>query len=263
MNKEQQNRFLILFALKNLNYNASKNEVLNFILENNIIILNENDFKNLPSRTEEKWRNELAFVRSHLVKEDYLTNSNKDKWEVTNEGKIYLDELSILVLQTQILIRINKPEIISYNVENRSVVNAEREIQKVKSANSLHKTEKENIILSRIGQGIYRKNLIDLYKNCCLTNYELINVLIASHIKPWKFSNNFERLDKFNGLLLAPTYDKIFDLGYITFKNNGKIKISSRLINAEKLGIYENMKIKVFQESKKYLEYHRKFIFLK
>ena len=40
-------------------------------------------------------------------------------------------------------------------------------------------------------------------------------ILIASHIKPWRVSNNNERLDVYNGLLLLPNLDKLFDKGYI------------------------------------------------
>ena len=48
-------------------------------------------------------------------------------------------------------------------------------------------------------------------------------VLIASHIKPWKDSDENERLDIDNGLLLCPNHDKAFDRGYISFDDNGLI----------------------------------------
>lgn len=262
MTKEQQNRFLILFALKNLNYSSTKNEVLNYLLENNLIILKEKDFEILSTRHEEKWRNELAFVRSHLVKDGYLSNLKRNKWELTLEGVEYYDSLYKLLQNDLNSEKINRYEVFNYNPENRDLVNIEREINKVNSS-VIDETEKENIILSRVGQGIFRRDLIGLYGKCCLTGFDLIPLLVASHIKPWRFSDNYERLDKFNGLLLTPTFDKLFDLGYITFENNGVIKISSELYNYGELGVVHGMKIEVFEESVKYLEYHRKNIFIK
>ncbi|WP_337968665.1 winged helix-turn-helix domain-containing protein [uncultured Flavobacterium sp.] len=262
MTKEQQNRFLILFALEKLNYSSTKNEVLNYLLENDIIQLNESDFEILATRNEEKWRNELAFVRSHLVKDGYLSNLSRNKWEITPQGIENFTILSKLLNEERNPSRINKNEIENYNSGNRNLVNEEREVYKINSL-SLSQTEKENIILSRIGQGIFRNDLIKLYGKCCLTEYNTTNILIASHIKPWKFSNDKERIDKFNGLLLLPTFDKLFDLGYITFKNNGKITISEELTNPEILSLKQEMKITVYEESKKYLEYHRKNVFIK
>lgn len=85
---------------------------------------------------------------------------------------------------------------------------------------AIEQTTKEQIIESRIGQGEFRKKLINKWnKKCSISNCELLEILIASHIKPWKFSNNLERLDENNGLLLSPTYDKLFDKGFISFNN--------------------------------------------
>lgn len=263
MNKEQQNRFLLLFAIKQLNNNSSKNEVLNYLLENDLIQLNENDFQILGTRNEEKWRNELAFVRSHLVKEGFLSNSNRDRWEITQLGDTYFEKLFHQFSTTQSTLRINKEVFDNFKSENRNVINDQREIYKVTTHDILTQTEKENIVLSRIGQGIFRQNLIELYGKCCLSGYSFTNILISSHIKPWRFSNNQERLDKYNGLLLLPNYDKLFDLGYFTFEPSGKIKISQRLVLSESLNLNSSMKIQVFDESAKYIDYHRRNIFLK
>ena len=86
-------------------------------------------------------------------------------------------------------------------------------------------------------------------------------MLIASHIKPWKDSTNTERLDVFNGLLLIPNLDKAFDSGLITFDNNGKIKISSKLVDPEKLGIKTDQNILLDDQHKKYLKFHRENVY--
>ena len=48
---------------------------------------------------------------------------------------------------------------------------------------------------------------------CAVTGLDLPLLLRASHIKPWRDSDNRERLDPYNGLLLSPSYDAAFDWG--------------------------------------------------
>lgn len=126
------------------------------------------------------------------------------------------------------------------------------------------KTEKEQLISARVGQGNYRNKLINLWKKCAVSKCEMTELLIASHIKPWKESTNKERLDRYNGLLLLPNYDKLFDKGLISFEDNGKIIISP-LIKEEEykvLGISPNDKLfKVYPKNKPYLEEHRRIVF--
>ena len=126
------------------------------------------------------------------------------------------------------------------------------------------KTEKEQLISARVGQGNYRNKLINLWKKCAVSECEMTDVLIASHIKPWRKSTNKERLDRYNGLLLLPNYDKLFDKGLISFEDNGKIIISP-LIKEEEykvLGISPNDELfKVYDENKPYLEEHRRIVF--
>lgn len=79
-------------------------------------------------------------------------------------------------------------------------------------------TEKKLLILARKGQGKYRKNLLKVFEFCPLTNFKLEKLLIASHIKPWRDSNDIERLDHRNGLLLSALMDKLFDNYFISFE---------------------------------------------
>ena len=126
------------------------------------------------------------------------------------------------------------------------------------------KTEKEQLISARIGQGNYRNKLINLWKKCTVSKCEMTELLIASHIKHWSKSTNIEKLDPYNGLLLLPNYDKLFDKGLISFEDNGKIIISP-LIKEEEykvLGISPNDELfKVYDENKPYLEEHRRIVF--
>lgn len=128
----------------------------------------------------------------------------------------------------------------------------------------ISETQKESLINSRLGQGKYRQDLKKIWnESCSITGFNQIDIFIASHIKPWKVSTNEERLDKFNGFFLLPTLDKLFDKGYISFTDNGDILIS-RVIEEDsygKLNINKNIKIDIFDENEKYLEYHRKEVF--
>jgi hypothetical protein len=122
-------------------------------------------------------------------------------------------------------------------------------------------TEKENLVKCRIGQGEFRDKLIEYWKGCSVTGLKQSDILIASHIKPWSKANNKERLDLFNGLLLLPTLDKLFDRGYVSFDDNGKILIAEALKDFGLLGITKDMNISIKKEHKKYLSYHRNEIF--
>ena len=97
----------------------------------------------------------------------------------------------------------------------------------VEEDSTLVETEKKSIIMARRGQGQFREKLLQKYGHCIITQIDNPKLLIASHIRPWDVSNNEQRLSVSNGLLLSPTYDKLFDFGLITFDKTGKIYLSS------------------------------------
>ncbi len=126
-------------------------------------------------------------------------------------------------------------------------------------------TEKEALVKSRVGQGKFRKDLLAYWSSkCAVTGFSDAGLLRASHIKPWSDCNNIERLYKFNGLLLSPSYDASFDGGYISFKNSGEIIISDKLSKKTPplIGINPSAKISYLDvRHKLFLEYHRDLIF--
>jgi hypothetical protein len=137
------------------------------------------------------------------------------------------------------------------------------EIEKLVLDDKLNETEKETLILSRRGQGKYRENLIKIWGKCSISGYPDYRLLVASHIKPWNKSNNTERIDPFNGLLLLPTYDKLFDLGLISFSEIGNILISNQLKHYNLLSLRNDISIALNKSHYKYLDYHNNFIFNK
>ena len=148
-------------------------------------------------------------------------------------------------------------------------VESEQEIvDEIVKQPSLTETEKQSIIKARRGQGKYRKNLLDKYnRKCIVTGISQNKLLIASHIKPWAVCNNEERVDVENGLLLCANMDRLFDSGLITFRDDGKMYISSFVgaENRERLNISKDIIVDL-QASERlldYLEYHRDVLYVK
>lgn len=91
--QEYEKRLLILFSIYQNGGSAKKRKVLNYLQENNLINLREDDLEFRDTRAEETWRNSFAYIRHHLVEEDYLNANGYDKWELNSSGKKYLRSL--------------------------------------------------------------------------------------------------------------------------------------------------------------------------
>jgi hypothetical protein len=128
----------------------------------------------------------------------------------------------------------------------------------------LTSTEKQQLILSRRGQGIFRKNVSNVEKSCRISGVADQRLLIASHIKPWRLSNNDERLDGNNGFLLAPHVDHLFDKGFMSFSDDGTV-LTSDDIAPNVLAMWQivaAINVGRFNvEQKGYLTFHRDNIF--
>lgn len=156
---------------------------------------------------------------------------------------------------------------IDYKSDIVSYAMLEEEQQTKAIANSdANEKRKTNLINARIGQGEYRKKLLD---ECFICPFTLVNderLLIASHIKPWAKSNEKEKIDPKNGFIFTPTFDKLFDKGFITFDENKTLIVSPWLspMNQKRLGIYTGKNIEQLpldDKRKIYLIYHRENIF--
>jgi putative restriction endonuclease len=137
---------------------------------------------------------------------------------------------------------------------------------RVQQRADLEPVEKGTLIRARRGQGRYRQGLETVEIGCRLTGLIDRRHLRASHIKPWCVSNDHEKLDPNNGLLLSPHVGHLFDRGYISFTDEGELLIS-RALNPVVLsawGLRVPMKRKVFNEKQcVYLVYHRNNVFEK
>ncbi len=97
---------------------------------------------------------------------------------------------------------------------------------------------------------------------CAVTGCSVVEVLRASHVKPWRRSSNKERLDPHNGLLLGAHLDALFDAGLISFDDDGSMLISKqvRLKDREQLRLVGGLRRAPSEELKRYLAYHRLYI---
>lgn len=128
-------------------------------------------------------------------------------------------------------------------------------------------TEKKALVLARRGQGLFKQRVRQIEPRCRLTGVDRIEHLRASHCKPWRDSDDTERLDGENGLLLTPTIDHLFDRGFISFEDSGRLLVSpvAHQPSLEKLGVPvgEKKNVGTFSEGQRqYLEFHRERVFL-
>ena len=96
----------------------------------------------------------------------------------------------------------------------------------VETDTSLPPTDREAIIRARRGQGLFKQRVMEIENHCRITLVSNPVHLVASHCKPWRDSNNQERLSGDNGLLLTPSIDHLFDRGFIGFEDSGELIIS-------------------------------------
>ena len=179
--------------------------------------------------------------------------------------QVYLAEISeslsdLLILLTKADFRSIAKELApSTDVASEYEINLEIEAKQLEGD-----LEKIQISKSRRGQGIFKAN-VRLVEGCCrITGVTNIKHLRASHIKPWANSNDSEKLDGFNGLLLSPHVDHLFDRGFISFKDSGDLLVSQELnpFVLRQWAILPNQNVGNFQAHQKpYLEYHRNLIF--
>ena len=128
-------------------------------------------------------------------------------------------------------------------------------------------TSTTQLVAVRSKQSLFRRRLLTVEKRCRLTGIEDLRFLRASHIKPWaKCATGNERVDGYNGLLLSPHADFLFDRGWITFDDGGALVRSSRLPKnvIDRIGL--NLKRgrdcgEFFGSQGTYLEYHRNAVF--
>ncbi|HYH94933.1 HNH endonuclease [Hyalangium sp.] len=140
--------------------------------------------------------------------------------------------------------------------------------ERLKQDVSLGETERTQLLKARRGQGQFRERLCRIEQRCRVTGVSNLALLVASHIKPWRACTTAqERLDGYNGLLLTPHVDLLFDRGLLSFGDEGRILLCPRLErdDLERLGLETRLQHSVgtfLPEQRRYLRYHREHVFL-
>jgi hypothetical protein len=127
-------------------------------------------------------------------------------------------------------------------------------------------TEADRLVVQRVGQDLFRGGLLEYWEGrCAITGLGVPELLRASHIKPWAdCANDSERLDVFNGLLLAPHLDAAFDRGFITVADDGAVVVSGDLRDEDRLvlGLGTSLRVRRLTDAHRaYLPWHRERIF--
>jgi hypothetical protein len=127
-------------------------------------------------------------------------------------------------------------------------------------------TEAERMVIQRVGQNVFRDALMIYWDGrCAVTGVVEPRLLRASHIKPWaKCETDSERLDVYNGVLLAAHLDAAFDAGLISFSDEGAILFAPRFQIEDRvaLGLNESMKLRrIAPAHLPRLQWHRTSLF--
>ncbi|CAK7069403.1 MAG: hypothetical protein KER_03036 [Kerstersia gyiorum] len=125
-------------------------------------------------------------------------------------------------------------------------------------------TTRTALYQARVGQGSFRETVLLKEPRCRMTGITNQNFLIASHIKPWAASNNYERLDGNNGLMLAPHVDRLFDKGWISFSDDGGVLVANHeaVTALEAWGLDSVVHVGAFSAMQmSYLAHHRDHVF--
>lgn len=141
------------------------------------------------------------------------------------------------------------------------------EMERVMTDQKIPETTRQAVVMARRGQGLFKQNVQRIERECRVTKVDQVEHLRASHCKPWRDSNNIERLDGENGLLLTPDVDHLFDRGFISFEGSGKVLISpvAHRESIRKMGLEDALRANVggftaVQEA--FLAFHRESVFL-
>jgi len=163
--------------------------------------------------------------------------------------------------------RDSKAEITADAVPPPALVWESELVRRIEANPDIGPTEKEALVMARRGQGLFKARVRTIEHACRITKVDRIEHLRASHCKPWRDSNNEERLDPENGLLLTPTIDHLFDRGFISFEGGGRLIVSAvaHQESLRKMGVDPAANINVGRFSKgqrEFLEFHREHVLL-
>jgi putative restriction endonuclease len=115
---------------------------------------------------------------------------------------------------------------------------------------------------------LFKQRVMEIELRCRITGVTNPVHLIASHCKPWRDSDNAERLNGENGLLLTPSIDHLFDRGFIGFEGNGNLIVSpvAHRPSLDRMGIDTTGTVNVgpfTAGQREFLEFHQEKVLLR
>lgn len=123
---------------------------------------------------------------------------------------------------------------------------------------------------ARIGQSFFRSIVLEAYRRqCCISGLSVPELLVASHIVPWRYDKN-NRVNPRNGLLLSALHDKAFDIGLFTIDDDLTVRVSRNQVEKDDkfflvaIERYDGQRIRSpikFKPERDFLAYHRRHIF--
>ena len=210
----------------------------------------------------------FKFVKRNVTHSGTYVSSDSPYYELIRDlGLSDFSYLSILKLKNLSTMKIEYYCQININ-ETSLVQNEDFILDEIESGKEISSRIRKQLIDSRIGQGVYRKKLLEECDFCPFTYIDNESLLNASHIKPWKKSSNKEKTDPKNGFIFTPTYDRLFDRGFISFTDSKELIISNwiSLKTRDQLKISEGMilnDLPLCKERNAYLKFHREHEFKK
>ena len=178
---------------------------------------------------------------------------------------IYLTEISAAF--GELLVLLSQADLPNIQQELAPLADDESEYEinlEIEARKLIGDPVKIELTKSRRGQGIFKANLRLVEHRCRITGVSNIKHLRASHIKPWAASDNHEKIDGYNGLLLSPHVDHLFDRGFISFEDSGNILVSKELNPKvlEQWSLHSSQNVGEFRAAQcHYLDYHRQVIY--
>lgn len=146
----------------------------------------------------------------------------------------------------------------------------ENRIQKPSTVElELGSTVSSRVVQVRSKQDYFRRQLVGIEKECRITRIADLRFLRASHIRPWAAcESGTQRVDGNNGLLMAPQVDHLFDRGWISFEDSGRLMRSGDLpdpiVKALGLRLTTSRRYGSFTQAQQgYLDFHRKEVYEK
>lgn len=134
------------------------------------------------------------------------------------------------------------------------------DIYQIEGDVAIPETQRLQLAKARIGQGLFRKRVMLVDPRCRVTGVEDPRLLIASHIKPWRDASNADRINGYNGIMLSPHVDALFDERLISFENDGRMLVNQSLPQdvLDRWSINRNIRVEAFRsEQRMFLEHHR------